>query len=185
MEREEYGTFHSVEPNHARSRIHQEDTVMDASWIMIWIPTKRHEEILGEGSRSRNQTDSNEHNNDTIDSKDHPNGKVNKALVVEEEKAKVPYYEEKLEKLLLEMNIKATSLPTKDDSHALVAFSLDKVAVEETLLSLQKIGVGNTDHTSISVIPASVHFETPRHSQQCLRFVTVCYHVRIDLSSIG
>ena len=43
--------------------------------------------------------------------------------------------------------------------HKLVQFSVIEEDVEPTLILLQQYGIGNRDHTCISVIPASVHFE--------------------------
>ena len=72
-------------------------------------------------------------------------------------------YEEKINKLLVdELDIRATSLKTKDDSHILVTFCLETHRVEDVLLKLQENGIGNSpSETSISVIPSSVHFEVP------------------------
>ena len=72
-------------------------------------------------------------------------------------------YEEKITKLLVdELDIRATSLKTKDDSHILVTFCLKTHRVEDVLLKLQEKGIGNSpSETSISVIPSSVHFEVP------------------------
>ena len=72
-------------------------------------------------------------------------------------------YEEKITKLLVdELDIRATSLKTKDDGHILVTFCLETHRVEDVLLKLQENGIGNSpSETSISVIPSSVHFEMP------------------------
>ena len=72
-------------------------------------------------------------------------------------------YEERITKLLVdELDIRATSLKTKDDGHILVTFCLETHRVEDVLLKLQENGIGNSpSDTSISVIPSSVHFEVP------------------------
>ena len=72
-------------------------------------------------------------------------------------------YEERITKLLVdELDIRATSLKTKDGGHILVTFCLETHRVEDVLLKLQENGIGNSpSDTSISVIPSSVHFEVP------------------------
>ena len=76
--------------------------------------------------------------------------------------AEVSSYEEKLEKVLVSLNVQATSLKTKDTDHTLVMFCLENNRVEDVILRLQENGIGNSrSDTSISVIPASVHFEVP------------------------
>ena len=79
-------------------------------------------------------------------------------------------YEEKVEKILLDLNVPATSLRTKDNGHILVTFCLENSSVENALLRLQESGIGNSpSDTSISVIPASVHFEIPLQDDQTFR----------------
>ena len=74
----------------------------------------------------------------------------------------VESYTEKLEKILVDLNVNATSLKTKDNNHVLVTFCLENSKVENVLLLLQENGIGNSpSETSISVMPASVHFEVP------------------------
>ena len=74
----------------------------------------------------------------------------------------VESYTEKLEKILVDLNVNATSLKTKDNCHVLVTFCLENSKVENVLLLLQENGIGNSpSETSISVMPASVHFEVP------------------------
>ena len=71
-------------------------------------------------------------------------------------------YTQRIEKILLDLDVNATSLKTKDDAHILVTFCLENSKVEDVLLLLQENGIGNSpSETSISVIPASVHFEVP------------------------
>ena len=72
-------------------------------------------------------------------------------------------YEDRITKLLVdELDIRATSLKTKDGGHILVTFCLETHRVEDVLLKLQENGIGNSpSDTSISVIPSSVHFEVP------------------------
>ena len=83
----------------------------------------------------------------------------------------VTSYEEKLEKVLLNLNVQATSLKTKDANYALVTFCLENTRVEDALLRLQENGIGNSpSDTSISVIPASVHFEVPLEYDQNHRY---------------
>ena len=75
---------------------------------------------------------------------------------------RVESYTERIEKILIDLNVNATSLRTKDDGHILVTFCLENSKVENVLLLLQENGIGNSpSETSISVIPASVHFEVP------------------------
>ena len=75
---------------------------------------------------------------------------------------RVESYTERIEKILIDLNVNATSLRTKDDAHILVTFCLENSKVENVLLLLQENGIGNSpSETSISVIPASVHFEVP------------------------
>ena len=74
----------------------------------------------------------------------------------------VESYEEKIEKIVLELNVQATSLKTKDSGHTLVTFCLENSSIENTLIRLQEHGIGSSpSDTSISVIPASVHFQVP------------------------
>ena len=71
-------------------------------------------------------------------------------------------YEERLESILLSLNVQATGLQTKDNGHTLVTLCLENNRVEDFLLQLQEKGIGNSpSETSISVLPASVHFEVP------------------------
>ena len=75
---------------------------------------------------------------------------------------RVESYTERIQKILFDLNVNATSLRTKDDAHILVTFCLENSKVENVLLLLQENGIGNSpSETSISVIPASVHFEVP------------------------
>ena len=74
----------------------------------------------------------------------------------------VESYTDKIEKILVDLNVNATSLKTKDNDHVLVTFCLENSKVEDVLLRLQENGIGNSpSETSISVMPASVHFEVP------------------------
>ena len=91
--------------------------------------------------------------------------------VANDQLVEVPYYEEKLKKVLSEMNIHSTTSATEDGLYALVLFCLEKNRVEQALLSLQENGIGNTVNTSISVMPASMHFEIPLHIHKSSRFV--------------
>ena len=83
----------------------------------------------------------------------------------------VESYTEKLEKILVGLNVNATSLKTKDNCHVLVTFCLENSKVENVLLLLQENGIGNSpSETSISVMPASVHFEVPTEDNSNQRY---------------
>ena len=74
----------------------------------------------------------------------------------------VESYTERIEKILIDLNVHATSLKTKDNDHILVTFCLENSKVEDALLLLQENGIGNSpSETSISVMPVSVHLEVP------------------------
>ena len=65
------------------------------------------------------------------------------------------HYEEKLDKLLSQMKIHATSTPTKDGRYTLVAFCLEHCLVEDALLTLQQ-------HTYLSREPPHVILSSAR-----------------------
>ena len=68
------------------------------------------------------------------------------------------FFEADLEEALKVLNVlQATYQLTKSGNFYLVSFYIDASDVEVALMCLQERGIGNTEFTSISVIPTSVH----------------------------
>ena len=72
------------------------------------------------------------------------------------------YFEDDLEEGLKILSVlQATYQLTKSGNFYLVSFYIDANDVEVALMCLQEKGIGNTEFTSISVIPTSVHLDNP------------------------
>ena len=112
--------------------------------------------------------------------KDESEQKVDDDKEEEEEEVfqEVESYTQKIEKILVDLNVNATSLKTKDNGHVLVTFCLENSKVEDVLLLLQENGIGNSpSETSISVVPASVHFEVPTGDNSNQRY----HQLKLDI----
>ena len=70
------------------------------------------------------------------------------------------YFEVLLQEAMQILNVsQATYQLTKNKKFYLVSFCMDSNNVEASLICLQNFGIGNTEHTSISVIPTSIHID--------------------------
>ena len=73
------------------------------------------------------------------------------------------YFELDLQEALQILNVshQATYQLTKNKNFYLVTFCIEASNVEAALICLQNFGIGNTELTSISVIPTSIHIDCP------------------------
>ena len=80
------------------------------------------------------------------------------------------YFELDLQEALKILNVtQATYQRTKNGNFYLVTFCIDASNVELASIYLQNFGIGNTEFTSISVVPTSIHIECPEtHSNDDL-----------------
>ena len=72
------------------------------------------------------------------------------------------YFELDLQEALQILNVtQATYQLTKNGNFYLVSFCIEASNVEAALICLQNYGIGNTEFTSISVVPSSIHIDCP------------------------
>ena len=72
------------------------------------------------------------------------------------------YFELDLQEALQILNVnQATYQLTKNGNFYLVSFCIEVSNVEAALICLQSYGIGNTEFTSISVVPSSIHIDCP------------------------
>ena len=88
---------------------------------------------------------------------------------IEEFDEDTPYFESDLQDVLKILEIsQATYQQTSSGNFHLVSFFVQASNVEVALIELQDRGIGNTELTSISVIPTSVHLDNPIEFSECL-----------------
>ena len=72
------------------------------------------------------------------------------------------YFELDLQEALQILNVtQATYQLTKNGNFYFVSFCIEASNVEAALICLQNYGIGNTEFTSISVVPTSIHIDCP------------------------
>ena len=116
--------------------------LVSTSWIAVWIPTKKFECT----SLMRPQSIGSSCGSDP--------GHMD---LVEE-----TTIEETVNELLEILNVKSRSTvhTSQNGNFKLVQFCIPSGDVEPTLIRMQQFGIGNRDYTSVSVFPASIHFES-------------------------
>ena len=81
-----------------------------------------------------------------------------------------PDLEEKLKKLIEKFQVDAKITRSYDDDRIQFCFVLENYRVDDLISSLQNNGIGLLPCTSVSVIPASVHFEGPPRDHFIARY---------------
>lgn len=72
------------------------------------------------------------------------------------------YFELDLQEAFQVLNVsQATYQLTKNGNFYLVSFCIEASNVEAALICLQNYGIGNTEFTSISVVPTNIHIDCP------------------------
>ena len=72
------------------------------------------------------------------------------------------YFELDLQEALQILNVSQAAYQlTKNGNFYLVSFCIEASNVEAALICLQNYGIGNTEFTSISVVPSSIHIDCP------------------------
>ena len=80
----------------------------------------------------------------------------------------------KVENLLETFQIDA-KMTRSYDNYIKYCFMLENFKVQDLILQLQTIGVGSTSRTSVSVIPASLHFEMPSAQHFITRYCQLLF----------
>ena len=110
--------------------------LVSTSLISIWIPTKNYEQSLKQSTQAPTTT---EHGINLVEDTN---------------------CEEIVQEVLTFLDPSQTTFQTSQcGNFKLVQFSVQSEDVESTLIKLQRYGIGNREHTSISVFPASIHLE--------------------------
>ena len=134
--------------------------------LIVGIVEKELEAIEGkEGYKSSKKHENTENNNKSVQIFHHPPMKVAQAILNkpnEEYSLDCTYFELDLHEALQILNVtQATYQHTKNGNFYLVTFCIDVSNVEAALICLQSYGIGNTEFTSISVVPTSIHIDCP------------------------
>jgi len=118
------------------------------SWIFVWIPSRKYEKsnLQVPGWNAQYQLTANSGVTDNANAVD----------LIED-----TTFEEVLEDVLTTLKAqRRTTVISDDGNHKLVQFSVKEEDVEIALIRLQQYGIGNREHTCVSVVPASIHFES-------------------------
>ena len=90
---------------------------------------------------------------------------------IEKSSLMYPDLVEKLKKLLEKFQVDAKITRSYDDDRIQFCFVLENYRVDDLISSLQNNGIGLLPCTSVSVIPASVHFEGPPRENFLARYI--------------
>ena len=150
-------------------------TFVECSWIIIWVPTKRREHHKEQKSGTSvvvknerfvetsekptisgliKQFDTNGYDNHGFDLSENFRRREMKSNSKND-------FEVVLYNLLGTFQVNPRTTKTNDGHYTQFSIFLENYKVERLILLLQANGIGSTENTSVSVIPASVHLEVP------------------------
>ena len=132
-------------------------------------PTSVEETHLNDNVKHENSENNNKDFQNTVPAEyykyHHPPMKLAQGILNkpnEEVSLDCTYFEQDLQEALQILNVtQATYQHTKNGNFYLVTFCIDASNREAALICLQNFGIGNTEFTSISVVPTSIHIDCP------------------------